>query len=104
MSRPINLPAGSSRTSDVGLVWREIKNETNPLLQFEIPKYCAVRIHPEVPSFKVYFDGELAATLKVSEVMLFNSGRGLPDGKDTVTLTVSGACQIQIGIEIDRER
>ena len=104
MSRPINLPAGSSRTSDVGLVWREIKNETIPLLEFEIPKYCAVRIHPEASGFRVLFDGELAATLKVSEVMLFNSGRGSPDGKDTVTLSVNGACQIQIGIEIDRER
>ena len=102
MARAINLPTGASRIADVGLVWQEIKSGAG-LTTFEVPKYCAVRVRSAVAGLTVSFDSVLSATMADAEILIFNSGRGLnSDTKDTVTLTVSGNCYIQLGIEVDR--
>lgn len=101
MSRAINLPTGASRVTDVGLVWREISSGSAG--SWEVPKYCAVRIRTTAAATAT-LDGMLAVTLASGEVFVLNSGRGTNlDKKDTVTLTVSGAAYIQIGLEVDRD-
>ncbi len=103
MSRAINLPTGATRTSEVGLVWQEIKSGAG-LTTFEVPKFCAIRVRSATAGLTVSFDSLLAATMADAEVIIFNAGRGTnSDTKDTVTLTLSGNCYVQIGIEIDRK-
>lgn len=102
MARNINLPTGATRTSEVGLVWQEIKSGTG-LTTFEVPKYCAVRIRSTTAGLTVSIDSVLAATMDTAEILILNAGRGTnSDTKETVTLTVSGNCYVQVGIEIDR--
>ena len=102
MARAINLPTGASRIADVGLVWQEIKSGGGSTT-FEVPKYCAVRVRSALAGLTVSFDSVLSATMADTEVLIFNSGRGVnSDTKDTVTLAVSGNCFIQLGIEVDR--
>jgi hypothetical protein len=98
-----NVLSGAVRSSEVSLVWREIKSGAG-LVSFEIPRCTAVRIRSATAGLTVTFDGILAATMDTAEVMLFNSGLGLTYGligdvKDTVTLVVSGNCFIQMGCE-----
>lgn len=102
MARNINLPTGATRTSEVGLVWQEIKSSTG-LTTFEIAKYSAVRIRSTTAGLTVSLDSLLAATMDSGEILILNVGRGTnSDSKETVTLTVSGNCYMQVGIEIDR--
>lgn len=103
MSRAVNLPTGASRTAEVGLVWQEIKSGGG-LTTFEVPKFCAIRVRSALAGLTVSFDTLLAATMADAEILIFNSGRGTnSDTKDTVTLTVSGNCYIQVGVEVDRK-
>jgi hypothetical protein len=102
MARAINITTGATRTSEVGLVYQEIKSGSG-LTTFEIPKYCAVRIRSTTAGLTVSLDSLLAATMDSAEILILNVGRGTnSDHKDTVTLTVSGNCYIQLGVEIDR--
>lgn len=102
MARAINLPTGASRTSEVGLVWQEIKSGTG-LTTFEVPKYCALRVRSATAGLTVQLDSILCATMADAEILILNAGRGVnSDAKDTVTLTVSGNCYVQVGIEVDR--
>jgi hypothetical protein len=102
MARNINLPTGATRTSEVGLVYQEIKSGGGATT-FEIPKYCAVRIRSALAGLTVSLDTLLAATMADTEILILNVGRGTnSDNKETVTLTVSGACYIQLGVELDR--
>jgi len=99
-----NQLSGGVRSSEVGLVWREIKSGAG-LTSFEVPKSTAVRVRSAIAGLTVSFDGVLAATLDSAEIMLFNSGLGVTDGrlgdpKTTVTLDVSGNCFIQVGLEV----
>jgi len=101
MSRAINLPTGSSRVSEVGLVWREIS--TGSAGTWEVPKYCAIRVRATAAT-SISFDSLLSATMTTNEIMIFNSGRGTNlDSKDTVTLTSSGTAYIQVGLEANRD-
>lgn len=101
MSRPVNLPTRASRTSEVGLFWREIASGT-ALTDYAIPKHTAVRIRAAA-GITVTFDGVLSATMLSGEVLVFNSGAGSSeDNKDTVALTISGNAFVQIGEEILR--
>ena len=101
--RASNLLSGGSRTSEVSLVWREIKSGSG-LTAFEIQRQTAVRVRSASLGLTVSFDGILSATLASDEIMVFNSGQGKLHGtmletKETITLTVSGDCFIQIGCE-----
>lgn len=97
MSRAINLPTRASRTSEVGLFWREIVSGS--AASVEVPKHSAVRIRAAANT-TVSFDGTLSATLISGEVLVFNSGAGSQeDSKDTVTLTTSGSVFAQLGEE-----
>lgn len=102
MSRAINLPTGASRISEVGLVWEEIKSGSGASV-FEVPKQTAIRVRSATAGLTVSFDSVLAATMADGEVIIFNSGKGNGlDSKDTVTLSVSSACFVQVGTEITR--
>ena len=99
-----NQLSGGVRSSEVGLVWREVKSGAGST-SFEIPKSTAVRVRSATAGLTVSFDGVLAATMDSAEVMLFNSGLGVQDGrigdpKTTVTLVVSGNCFVQVGVEV----
>lgn len=98
MSRAINLPTRASRTSEVGLFWREIVS--NSAVSIEVPKHSAVRIRA-VAATTVTFDGVLSATLAAGEILVFNSGGGSADDtKDTVTLITTGSVFAQLGEEM----
>jgi hypothetical protein len=99
MARPINNPAGSSRTSDVGLVYNEVLS--NAAGTIEVPKYNAIRIRA-VAGGTVTVDGKLTCTLIANEIIVINVGRGNPaDSKETVTVVFSAAVYAQVGIEIE---
>jgi hypothetical protein len=101
MAKPINLPTQASRTSEVGLFYREIMSAAGSI---EVPKHTAIRVRAAA-ACTVTFDGVLSATMISGEVMLFNSGAGADDdSKDTVTLVTSGASFVQLGEEILRYR
>lgn len=101
MSRAINIPTGASRVADVGLVWREISSGFSGT--WEVPKYCAIRVRATAAG-NVVLDGVLAAGITAGEIFYLNAGRGTnSDKKDTVTLVVSGAAYVQIGLEVDRD-
>jgi hypothetical protein len=97
-----NAPSGALRTSEVSLCWEEICSNASG--SFEVnPSHC-VRVRAVALS-TVTIDGRLAATLAADEIMLFNTGDGNPnDTKPTVTVTVSAACYIQVGREVERVR
>jgi len=98
MSRAINLPTRASRTSEVGLFWREVVSGV--AASIEIPKHSAIRIRAAANT-TVSFDGVLSATMLSGEILVFNSGGGSSDDvKDTVTLTSSGSVFAQLGEEL----
>lgn len=107
MARAFNLPSEGARTSEVGLFWVEIKSGTG-LLTFEVNKHHAIRVRSTTAGLTVSFDGVLSATMDTGEIMIFNSGgrpnnETAPLSKATITLTVSGTCFIQVGLEQNRD-
>ncbi len=95
----INIPTGATRTSEVGLVLREVI--TNATGSVEVLKKNAVRIRA-VAALTVSLDGVLAVSMAANEVLILNVGEGNPlDTKDTVTVTIAGgAAYVQIGLEV----
>jgi hypothetical protein len=107
MARAFNLPSEGARTSEVGLFWYEIKSGGG-LTSFEVNKHHAIRIRSTTAGLTVQFDDLLSATMDAGEIMIFNSGgrpnnETAPAAKNTVTLAVSGACYIQVGLEQNRD-
>ena len=99
--RASNIPSGATRTSEVALLWKEIKSGTSPsTTTFELPSQSCVRVRA-VKALTVTIEGVLAATMINTEIMLFNVGEGSPnDTKRTVTFTVNDDCFIQVGQEV----
>lgn len=99
-----NQLSAGQRSSDVGLVWKEI-NSGGGASQLEVPRHTAVRVRCAAgPGITISLDGVLAVTMANNEVILLNSGIGkmygeTGDPKNTVTLAWSGACFIQLGME-----
>jgi hypothetical protein len=99
VARNINLPTGATRTSEVGLVYREVLSGAAGTI--EIPKHSAVRVRATA-STTITVDGMLVATLISGEIFLFNTGKGsTQDAKETVTVVFSGTVFAQVGKEIE---
>ena len=98
-----NQLSAGQRSSDVGLVWKEV-NSGGVAGQLEIPRHTAVRVRSTTAGLQVSLDGILAVTMASGEIILLNSGTGklygdASDTKNTVTLAWSGTCFIQLGME-----
>jgi len=70
-----NIPAGSHRDSNVGLVWEEVLNGAGGLT-FEVPMQGTIRVSAGA-DLAVTIGGVLAATLRSGEVEYFNVGTGV---------------------------
>ena len=97
-----NQLSAGQRSSDVGLVWKEI-NSGGGASQLEVPRHTAIRVRAAA-GITISLDGVLAVTMINGEIILLNSGIGkmygeTGDPKNTVTLAWSGACFIQLGME-----
>jgi hypothetical protein len=102
--RASNLLSSAQRTSEVALLWKEIKSGAG-ISTIEVPRNSAVRVRSTTAGLTVSFDGILSATMDSGEIMIFNSGQGKLHGtafenKETVTFAVSGNCFCQLGIEV----
>lgn len=97
MAKPVNLPTGASRTSEVGLVYNEVLS--NAAGTIEVPKLSALRIRA-VAATTVTVDGVLAVTMAANEILTINVGYGnTADTKETVSVVFSGAVYAQVGKE-----
>ena len=100
--RTSNLPSGALRVAEAGLVWEERLTGVGGTL--EISPYSIFRVHA-LAGLTVTVDGKLAMTMVADEVERFNTGDGKPDDtKITVTVVVSGACNLQVAREVERRR
>lgn len=98
MAKPVNLPTGASRTSEVGLVYSEVLSNASGTI--EVPKLSALRIRA-VAGTTVTVDGVLAVTMVANEILTINVGSGNhSDTKETVSVVFSGAVYAQVGKEI----
>lgn len=85
-----NIPAGSQRMSDVGLVWaQEFAAGTGT---FEVQHQGSVRIHAITGPVTVTIGASsVALTLEAGETEVINVGTGdAGDSKTTVTVTIAG--------------
>lgn len=100
--RASNQLSAAQRTSEVGLVWKEV-NSGGGASQLEVPRHTAIRVRATAGT-TISLDGVLAVTMISGEILLLNSGIGKSYGengdlKNTVTLAWSGTCFIQLGME-----
>lgn len=102
LMKTTNIPAGSQRTSNVGLVWREVL--TNATGSFMVQQQATIRVSA-VAACAVSIDGELAATLQAGEVEYFNSGSGVGENLTRqVEITIGGAAYVQVARDVERGR
>lgn len=99
-----NIPAGSQRNSNVGLVWQE--KITNSGGTFQVNFQQTIRVSSVDGGTIVKIDGVLAATLQKGEVEYFNAGTGQKDdNKSTVTIEISGGnAHVQLAKDIETGR
>lgn len=89
-----NIPAGSQRTSNVGLVWEE--KITGGSGSFRARFQQTIRVHAVAQS-TVSLDGMLSITLEAGETEYINAGTGLAgDGRSTVEVTITGTANVQL--------
>lgn len=101
--RTSNLANEAQRYSDVGLVWEEKLSGAAGTLVLLPTQTVRVKATAAVT---VTIDGILAATMEAGEIMLFNTGSGIPDAttgvvkRDTrVTVVVTGTAFVQVARE-----
>jgi hypothetical protein len=101
--KPVNLPVGSQRNTEVGLLWKEVYNGAGGYTT-ELPFQHTFRVSAAA-NVTVTIDGILAMTLRAGEVELFNTGAGYTDGKSTVTIVIgAGDARVQVAEEKDPGR
>jgi hypothetical protein len=102
--RTSNIPAGSLRTSEVGLVWEEKISNALGTIMVRVASPFRVRA---VADLTVTIDGVLAATMKANEILIFNAGDGkagnLPNQYVEVVIA-TGAAYVQVAREFDNGR
>jgi hypothetical protein len=105
--KSVNLPAGSHRDSDVGLLWEEITapGVASTPAPFEVKVQGSVRVHA-VTVMAIEIAGIPAVTLAAGETVTLNVGTGAPDDKKTtVTFEVTlGTGYVSRAVEIERGR
>lgn len=102
--KPVNIPSGAQRNTEVGLVWREIFNGVGATT-FELPFQNTFRVSAAA-DVTVRLDGVLAMTLRAGEVERFNTGAGLPDNDSSIVVVQIGAggARVQVAEEKDPGR
>ena len=99
-----NIPAGSQRHSEVGLVWERIGARGTAGETFEVLVQGSVRIHAITGPVTVTIGGIVAVDLEAGETEILNVGTGAPsDGKTTVTVVVAGGTS-NISRAVEKER
>ena len=102
-----NSPARVQRQAESGLVWMEVISGAGTT-GLEVSRYCPVRVRATAAT-TVSFDGVLAATMAVGEIIIFNSGvgqvktGGASANKSTVTLVVTGTAFVQVAAQQQSE-
>ena len=97
-----NIPAGSQRLSNVGLVWQEVI--TNGAGTFRANFQSTIRVRA-IAQTTVTIDGVLAITLEVGETEYVNVGTGLGgDGLSTIEVVIAGTANVQIAKDIESGR
>lgn len=99
-----NLPAGSIRQSNVGLVWKQLFSGAGGYTD-QGPVQGTIRVSSGAASLSVTIGGVLAATLRNGEVEYFNLGRGaVGDGRVPVEFIIgAGDARVSIALETDSE-
>lgn len=100
--KPVNLPAGSQRNSDVGLLWQEKITAGNGSI--EVPPQGTIRVHATADT-TVTIGGVLVMTVRNGGTEYINVGMGLgteiSDGRRNVTVVIGGAADVQVAEESD---
>lgn len=102
--KPVNLPSGAQRNTEVGLVWEEIFKGAGGTT-FELPFQNTFRVSAAA-DVTVTIDGVLAMTMRTGEVERFNTGAGTPgDSRSFVTVVIgAGDARVQVAKEKDPGR
>ena len=92
--RTANLGSQASRTSDVGLVWKLLNNNTST--KQEIPKVSSLLI-TAVATCIVSLDGVNSVVLLANQTIVINVGPGnKEDNKESVTVEFTGAVNCSV--------
>jgi hypothetical protein len=97
-----NIPAGSQRVSQVGLVWEE--KVAGGAVKFRAKMQSTVRVHA-IAQTTVSLDGVAAITLEIGETEYINVGSGKGgDSRSTVEVDVVGSANVSIAREEETGR
>ena len=97
-----NIPAGSARDSEVGLVWEE--KVAGGSVTFRAKFQATVRIHA-IAQTTVTLDGVPSITLEAGETERINVGTGKADDKrSTIEVIVTGNANVQLAREEETGR
>lgn len=96
-----NIPAGTQRMSNSGLVWEE--KITDGAGSFRAKFQQTIRVSAVEPT-TVTIDGILSATLQAGEVEYFNVGTGQTDDLSTVEVVIAGRANVQLARDVEAGR
>lgn len=97
-----NIPAGTQRMSNAGLVWEQ--KVAGGSTTFRATFQSTVRIHA-IDVTTVTLDGVTALTLEAGETEYLNVGTGISDDKlSTVEVVVSGTANVSVARETETGR
>jgi hypothetical protein len=101
--RTTNLPAGSQRTSNVGLVWKEVL--TGAAGTVLVQQQGTVRVSC-VTACTVTIDGMLSMTMQAGEVEYFNVGAGQASNitRQSELVIAGGTANVQVALDVERGR
>lgn len=99
--RWVNLPSGSQRNTETGLVWKEIHNGAGGTTFTCLPQ-ATFRVSASA-DVTVTIGGVLAMTMRAGEVERFNAGVGAAgDSRTSVTVVIgAGGSRVQLALESD---
>jgi hypothetical protein len=98
--RTTNLPAGSQRISNVGLVWEEVL--TGASGTFTVRQQQTFRVSATA-ACTVSIDGVLAMTMQAGEVEYFNAGEGVKENSTRKSeITITGSANVQVARSVEQ--
>lgn len=102
--KPVNLPAGSQRNSNVGLLWRE--RITAGAGTVEVPPTGTLRVYATADT-TVTIGGILVMTIRAGDKEYINVGMGIgseiSDGRRPVEVVIAGTADVQVAEESDNK-
>ena len=100
--KAVNLPAGSQRNSDVGLLWREVI--TAGAGTISVLPQSTLRIWATADTTAT-IGGVLCITVRAGQKEFLNVGQGLgtevSDGKRKIDVVIAGTADVQVAEESD---